>query len=305
MSVDDEINQLERALVLDPYCREHGERLFQLYQRQGRLIHFESQETLAKVAKYGVQLAKPISKWRKDLKSESYPDRYDAVRSLCKLGIALTPLLPELIEAFKIQHSETQYRLAFYRAFAATGPHIADYLPVIVSQFTDFSRSEDIRIELTKIFKNAGDASEGPLLNLMRSKDSYQRLDALRLIGELGIKSAAVFACLEKSLIDSEYRISLAALTSLYQLNKDWKRLCPIAISLLEKMTPILPDLNSVKLFRELGAEAWPAIEVMIRRKDHCPRFVRRMIAAEMGQIDFGSSENNERFQSFCAAEFS
>ncbi|MDF1661331.1 MAG: hypothetical protein P1V97_06145 [Planctomycetota bacterium] len=305
MTVDDDINQLERALALDPDCREHAERLFHLYERQGRLFHFESQAVIEKAARYGAHLAKPISKWRKDLKSESLPDRYDAVRSLTKLGMALTPLLPELVDAFNVKHSELRYRVAFYEAFAGIRPHFHVFLPLVVENISDLSRSEDARIAFLKIFRNAGPAVEPLLLQLAKSEKRYSQIEATRLFGTLGLKSPAVLEFLENATSGSDDQLCWAALISLRQLNEEWSRLCPIAVSILENMTFLVVRSSAINLFKELGAEAWPAVRVILKRIDGCPRFIRRRVAEDLRQIDFGSSENNERFQSFCAAELS
>lgn len=304
MTVDDEINQLERALALDPACRGSAKRLFHLYERQGRLLHFESDEALAKAAKHGVQLAKPISKWRADLKSESLPDRYDAVRSLTKLGLALAPLLPELVEAFDVKHSERAYRLAFYRAFAVAGEGIVEFLPIVVEEIARNSiLSEAAQVELTKIFRIAGRAAEPSLLKLAKTENYYSRIDVIILFGDLELKLPAVMAFLEDLKNSSDPHLCLAALMSLRQLTGNWSQLQSRAISVLENMPHFAFHLSVIRLFRDLGSEAWPLVRVILQRIDVCPSFTRRLLAEQLGQIDFGSPENNEQFQSFCTAE--
>lgn len=302
--VDDELNQLQRELSLEPLSPEKAQRLLRLYERRNILLHFENPETISQFEKFGVQLARPIEEWRRELTSDSLPSRYDAVRSLLKLGPALLAILPELIEAFNVKHSENAYRLAFYRAFSKVGEGIVDFLPVIMKRFDDYSKSEDMRIELTAIFQNAGTAIEPFLIELAQGKNRYQRVDALRLLSQLQFKTKETLRCLDENSKSRTYVVCLAAVISRYELTRERGSLIPELTRLFRVMSPLVFDRATVEVMKELGAEVWPAVEAIVDHDGRCPRFVRRMIIDELRQIDFGSPENNEKFQSFCAADF-
>jgi HEAT repeat protein len=169
-----------------------------------------------------------------------------AARELARLGTDAAAAVPALTAAL---HSDSeQLRQAAANALAAVGPQAADAVPALADLL--------------------GDADAG-----VRARAAYA-------LGEIGTSDAKVLKKLVATSLDSDATVRRAVRDALRHIDAPQEVTLPIWIATLQDADPdvVLP---AVQTLAELGKEAVPKLEQVLRDKDAC--YWACLVAAEIG----------------------
>jgi HEAT repeat protein len=229
-------------------------------------------------SKEPVYRGQPLSKWLKQLQSESFDERQaaaEAFRALAKKQAAdLKVAVPPLVAALK---DRVKHRFHALLALEAIGAQAKDAAAAVQDLAQDSKESPLGRIQAARTLAAIGGDPAPALLKMIKDKEvpHNYRLEAAATMGKLGADTTAAVPIIHdmiENLGDRELAVRWSASSVLRGLKADAKDAVPLFLPLLKKKNRTVHQIAMYRL-AEMGAsakEAAPALrEVMLDKQVH------------------------------------